>query len=59
MVSLSDQDYTITDSIQTYTIPDWTIAPDYCTLTVDYNIADITNVPGVKAITRADKTFSI
>jgi len=59
MVSLDDQEYTITDSTKTYTIPDWTIAPNYCPLTYDYVIADITNVPGEKAITRDGKIFSI
>ena len=57
---LTNKEYTITDTQQTFRHPDWTISPNYCPLSYTYNIADITNVPGVKAISvDNDKTFTI
>jgi len=56
---LTNQEYTITDNTKTYTHPDWTISPSYCPISYDYNIADITTLPNVKAITRSAKIFSI
>jgi len=58
--ALEDQSYTITDLKKTYTHPkNWVITPDYCLLTYKYYIADISNIPGATAITRASETFSI
>jgi hypothetical protein len=54
LVSLTDQEYTITETAKTYTQPDWTIAPSYCPFTYEYTIADITNVAGATAISRTD-----
>jgi hypothetical protein len=56
--TLTNQEYTITDTTKTYTHPEWTIVPSYCPFAYTYDIADITNVSGVKAISRTGKIFS-
>ena len=57
--TLTNQQYTITDSTKHYTHPDFTISPSYCPFTYSYDIADITNVANVKAISRTNNVFSI
>ena len=56
--TLTNQEYTITDTTKTYTHPEWTIVPSYCPFAYTYDIADITNVSGVKAISQTGKIFS-
>ena len=56
--TLTDQDYTITDTAKTYTHPEWTIDPSFCPFTYDYVIADIVDVANVKAISRIDNIFT-
>ena len=51
-----DQVYTVTDTMASYTHPDFVIEPDFCPFTLAYQIDPTSG--GIDVVTRNDKTFT-